>query len=95
MQNTMLYRCPGPHALHGGMYDYVIVPDEQIAETLKAGWFLTTPEALAASQAPAPAEDAEPTREELEQKAKELGIKFDGRTTDNKLGALIDAKLAA
>lgn len=26
-----------------------------------------------------------PTREELEQKANELGIKFDGRTTDRKL----------
>ena len=30
-------------------------------------------------------ENAPPTREELEQKANELGIKFDGRTTDRKL----------
>lgn len=30
-------------------------------------------------------ETAPPTREELEQKANELGIKFDGRTTDRKL----------
>lgn len=30
-------------------------------------------------------DNAPPTREELEQKANELGIKFDGRTTDRKL----------
>lgn len=30
-------------------------------------------------------ENAPPSREELEQKANELGIKFDGRTTDRKL----------
>lgn len=34
-------------------------------------------------------DDAPPTREELEQKATELGIKFDGRTTDKKLAAKI------
>lgn len=34
-------------------------------------------------------EDAPPTRAELEQKATELGIKFDGRTTDKKLAAKI------
>lgn len=30
-------------------------------------------------------ENAHPNRQELEQKANELGIKFDGRTTDRKL----------
>ena len=30
-------------------------------------------------------ENSPPTREELEEKANELGIKFDGRTTDRKL----------
>lgn len=34
-------------------------------------------------------DDAPPTRAELEQKATELGIKFDGRTTDKKLAAKI------
>ena len=37
--------------------------------------------------------DAPPTREELEAKAIELGIKFDGRTKDKKLGQLIEDKL--
>jgi hypothetical protein len=40
-----------------------------------------------------PQDDAPPTREELEAKATELGIKFDGRTKDKKLGQLIQDKL--
>lgn len=38
-------------------------------------------------------DEAPPTREELEQMAKELGIKFDGRTSDKKLIALIGEKV--
>ena len=34
-----------------------------------------------------------PTREELELKANELGIRFDGRTKDKKLGQLIQDRL--
>jgi hypothetical protein len=40
-------------------------------------------------------DDAPPTREELEAKAAELGIKFDGRTGDKKLGQLIQDRLSA
>jgi hypothetical protein len=40
-------------------------------------------------------EDTPPTRTELETKAIELGIKFDGRTKDKKLGQLIEEKLGA
>ena len=42
-----------------------------------------------------PDDDAPPTREELEAKAKELGIRFDGRTGDKKLGQLIQDRLSA
>jgi hypothetical protein len=38
-------------------------------------------------------EIALPTREELELKANELGIRFDGRTKDKKLGQLIQDRL--
>jgi hypothetical protein len=38
-------------------------------------------------------DDGPPTREELEAKATELGIRFDGRTKDKKLGQLIQDKL--
>jgi hypothetical protein len=37
----------------------------------------------------APVDDSPPTRDEMEFKARELGIKFDGRTSDKKLDALI------
>jgi hypothetical protein len=43
----------------------------------------------------APEYDAAPTREELEAKATELGIRFDGRTKDKKLGQLIQDRLSA
>jgi hypothetical protein len=39
-------------------------------------------------------DDAAPTREELEAKATELGIRFDGRTKDKKLGQLIQDRLS-
>ena len=39
---------------------------------------------------PEPDHSIEPTREELEMKANELGIKFDGRTTDKKLQQRIE-----
>jgi hypothetical protein len=42
----------------------------------------------------APEDDAAPTRAELEAKATELGIRFDGRTKDKKLGQLIQDRLS-
>jgi hypothetical protein len=41
-----------------------------------------------------PDDNAAPTREELEAKATELGIKFDGRTKNKKLGQLIRDRLS-
>jgi len=40
-------------------------------------------------------DESAPTREELEAKATELGIRFDGRTKDKKLGQLIQDRLSA
>jgi hypothetical protein len=42
----------------------------------------------------APVDEGAPTRAELEAKATELGIRFDGRTKDKKLGQLIQDKLS-
>jgi hypothetical protein len=44
---------------------------------------------------PAYGDDAPVTREELEQKAEELGIKVDGRWSDKRLISEIEAKMAA
>jgi hypothetical protein len=39
------------------------------------------------------ADDAAPSRAELEAKATELGLRFDGRTGDKRLAALIEDAL--
>lgn len=95
----MLYKAPGPHFCDGSMVDYIVVPLDLVDDTVALGWSLTIPEALAAAEdakAPAeeiPADDAPVTRAELEIKAKELGLTFDGRTSDAKLLAKIDEAL--
>lgn len=100
---SLVYKCPGAHQRPGGTYAYMGVKDEaEHAAALADGWFATLPEAIAgpapvgsAPGADAPAPDAPPTRAELEQKAKELGVKFDGRTGDKKLSDAIAEKLKA
>ena len=101
---SMLYKAPGPHFCDGSMVDHIVVPDHLDDETVASGWFRTIPEALAAV-APVVAsepvsdvpevvpDDAPPTRAEMEQKATELGVKFDGRTTDAKLLQRIEGAL--
>ena len=92
---SMLFKVPGPHLADGVMFEYIVVPDEQDDATTEAGWFKSLPEAAAAaeaSNAPAPevvSDDDPATRAELEQKATDLGLKFDGRTTDAKLAERI------
>lgn len=93
---TMVLKYPGKHQLQDGLYDWLIVDESEVEEALKEGWFRTKEEAKAAHEAvpvAAPVSDGAPTRAELEQKAKELEIKFDGRTTDKKLAALIADKV--
>lgn len=93
---TMLYRPGTQEVLHGHSVDWQIVDGHEVEQALAGGWFRTPTEAgesVKAVPAPALADDAPVTRAELEQKARELSIKFDGRTTDKKLGDLIAAKL--
>jgi len=94
----MLYKAGGAEELHGGNFHTFIAQDEQDeAAALADGWHLTTPEAVEASKPQAVADetsDEPPTRDELEQKAKELGIEFDGRTGDKTLAKKIAAAVA-
>ncbi len=94
----LLYRVGTAWTLESGTYDLATAKDaEHMAELQADGWHPDQYAAKAAAEA-APAEDpdddAPPTRDELEAKARELGIKFDGRTGDKKLAALIADKLA-
>ena len=84
---------------------------EQLAAKLAEGWFATLGEAVEASlpkappvvpsapqeavEEPIPGDDEPPTRRELEEKARELGIKFDGRTPDRKLAKSIAEAMGA
>ncbi len=88
-----LYKVPGPHNHCGIKYRYVGCADAKAFEKLSAeGWFATFEEAASGVRA---ANDAAPaTRAELEQKAAELGLKFDGRTTDKLLAERIVEALA-
>ena len=87
-----VFRNGGPHQRPGGSYDHAPVESqEEFDAALKAGWFATLPEAIN----PPPADDAPPTRAELEAKAKELGIEFSPNIGDKKLGERIQAALDA
>lgn len=97
----MVYRCPGAQSHHGIECDTLIVANE--AEEVDAaldGWFFTPADAAEAAAAPVaepeqqPADDTAPTREELKQKAAELGITHAKNASDAKLAELIAASLS-
>jgi hypothetical protein len=100
----MLVRVGTAWTLESGTYDLATANDAEHMAALQAdGWHEDQYAAKAAADAfaaptdapaPEPDDDAPPTRAELEAKARELGIKFDGRTGDKKLAALIADKLA-
>lgn len=90
---TIVYRTPGAHQRAGGTYSYQGIADAETLESALAdGWFRTLPEAIDGKHDDATGHEDEemPTREELEAKAKELEIKFDGRTTDKSLAEKIE-----
>ena len=99
---TILYRTPGPHKKpRGGTYKTTGAADKaEFDELLKKGWFPSYEEAAAGKIAGKIIEAAEafedavdevsaPTRDELETKAKELGVSFNARTSDKKLAERI------
>lgn len=94
-----LFKSPGDQWVGGGSFAIEHVEDmAQYHAAKKAGWFDSVPEALAAWKAslaaPAVEDDAPPTRAEMEEMARSLGIKFDGRTTDAALLRRIEAAKA-
>jgi len=103
----LVYRTPGPHiGPPGHTFASMGVKDaDALKAALAAGWHETLPEACAPKLAPVPvapaapavipSDDAPPTRAELEAKADELGVKFDGRTPDATLARKIADALKA
>jgi hypothetical protein len=103
---TIVYRTPGPHKKpRGKTYAYRSAADQEAFDALIAkGWSASYEEAVAGKRADAiiakaeAFEDAiddvsEPTRDELEAKAKELNVSFNARTSDKKLAERIAEKL--
>ena len=94
---TLVFKKNNVHPDHGRPYAFKQVWNDFDREALLgAGWFATMKEALSGKReqvqketpkvdTPVPDDNAAPTRAELEAKAKELGIGFDGRTSDAKL----------
>lgn len=85
-----------PRLVYKSADKFKLAADNEAFDSLvKAGWFATVPEAIAAKTAPdlGPVDEVSPpTRAGLEQRATELGIKFDGRNSDKKLADLIASR---
>jgi hypothetical protein len=97
---TILYRVPGAHfGPPGFTYDYRGIDTQEALEAALAdGWHESmaaamAPPVAAPEAAPVHADDAPAMRAELEQKAEELGIKVNGRWSDKRLMAEIEAKM--
>lgn len=102
---TILYRCPGPNP--GNRYTYGTRPANNLQEfdaAVSDGWHPTLPGAVTAWQSPPaqvpppipdpePVDDSAPTRAEIEAKARELGIRFDGRSANATLLRKIEEAL--
>ena len=93
---TILYRTPGPHKKpRGGTYAYKGAANQEEFDSLIAkGWFPSYEDAVTGKLSPKVVEEpidevSGPTREELEAKADELGLSYDGRTSDKKLAERI------
>lgn len=90
----MLYKNHGTEEMHGGLFDTFIVNDEQqLADCLADGWHLTTDAAREPQLIESKQDQAMPTRDELKRKATELGIEYPPNIPNDRLSALIAAKV--
>jgi hypothetical protein len=98
---TIVYRTPGPHKKpRGKTYAYRGAADQEAFDALIAkGWSASYEEAVSKLDKKPKAKAVEidevsgPTREEMEIKAKELGVSFNARTSDITLSDRITAAL--
>lgn len=97
MSKTMVYKHPGPHKIHRNNFDYKIVADEDLFNAFDEGWYLTTEEALDRGTAEAhksePISNAEPSRDEVKEKADELGIEYPSNIPTSKLRKMVEDKI--
>ena len=92
---TLVYRLPGAHRLNGSQtYDYLpIQDDDALSAALDDGWILTLEEAVEGRrEAVRGTEGPTEERAALEKEAKELGVSFNWKTSDD---ALLERIMAA
>jgi hypothetical protein len=89
----IVYKVPGHNAgPKGKTYDWKPVKSEdEFLQALEDGWFDTLEDAISGK---ANEIEAPPSREELKEKAEELGIKYAKNITDKTLFGLIKEKLS-
>ena len=95
---TLVYKTPGQHRYRNGKtYRYISVANEdELNRAIADGWNTSKEDAIKGKAAELPdavIDNAPPTRAEIETKARELGLKFDGRTSERKLVAMIEQAL--
>src|SRR3990167_11110301 len=105
-----VFKNHGPIERAGGTFSALLIDGREAFENaLEDGWYenlavaidppkKVEPEKLEDLEPPDekdPESEAPPTRLELEAKAKELGIRFDGRYSDKGLTAMIEKALGA
>ena len=95
---TIMYRTPGPHPKpRGGTYAYKGAADQaEFDMLLGRGWFPSYEDAVVKKIVAAVSEIdtvSPATRDELEAKAKELGVSFNARTSDKTLAERIASAL--
>jgi hypothetical protein len=95
---TILYRIPGPHKKPRGLtYGYTGAADQEQFDALIAKGWSASYEGAVRSKPKAKAVEIDevsgPSREELEVKAKELGVSFNARTSDITLSDRITSAL--
>ncbi len=89
VEPTMVYKFPGPHLIGREAFDYLLVDAAEGLETvLGDGWRLSPEDAKRYTN------ESDATREEMEEKASELGVKFSRRTSDQALMGRIEESIA-
>jgi len=93
--SVMLYTGNGITKLHGVMVDYIVVDEDDVESHLEGGYYKTPIEADEAinGEDNVNIETKAPTRKEMEDKAKELGIKFPSNIKDSTLLGKINDKI--
>lgn len=90
------YRTPGLHkGNHGVSFDYIRCDNEEdLKKAISGGYSASFADAVAGKKpdpvVEVPSEDAPPTRAEIEEQARKVGVKVDGRMSSATLLKLID-----